>query len=229
MAANHSSTDIGAPDGLNATVSSPIAADGVPLLGHSYVLPAREGRAVRLKTGQTLTIVNSFGSQVCDFWALNSVDGDEVLSMPHVHGVVSSIYPKAGDSLVSNQRRAMFRFVSDTSPGVHDTIVAACDIYRYQQLGARGYHDNCTDNFRMALIAIGERAHHIPAPFNIWMNTPVADKGVIHWLPPVSRAGDEVKLRAVMDVIAVMSACPQDMVPINGADNLPCALAFHVD
>jgi uncharacterized protein YcgI (DUF1989 family) len=80
----------------------------------------------------------------------------------------------------------------------------------------------------MALLAIGLRAPEIPAPFNIWMNTPVGEGGTIDWLPPVSKRGDRVSFRAEQDLVAIMSACPQDMVPINGADNTPRDLEFVV-
>ena len=48
---------------------------------------------------------------------------------------------------------------------------------RYQVLGCTEYHDNCADNFRMALMAIGEAAVHVPDPFNLWMNIPVSPQG----------------------------------------------------
>jgi uncharacterized protein YcgI (DUF1989 family) len=220
--------DPGEPDGSNPTLNSPISSDGTPTIGTLYRIPPREGRAVRVRSGELLSIVNTHGTQVCDFWAFNANDIGEFVSMPHLHGVRSGIYPRAGDSLVSNCRRPLMTFVSDTSPGVHDTVVAACDIYRYRHLGVHGYHDNCTDNLRMALLAIGLRAREIPAPFNVWMNTPVIEGGAIEWLPPVSKRGDRVSFRAEHDVIAVMSACPQDMVPINGTDNTPQDLEFMV-
>lgn len=216
------------PDGVNPSIDHPIAPCGVPELGERYLLPARQGRAVRLEAGQYLTIVNIHGTQVCDFWTLAADDLRECLSMPHQHGVHSRITIRAGDTLMSNRRKALMTLVDDTSPGQHDTVVAACDVYRYRQLGAAHYHDNCTDNFRMALKAIAIEPGEIPAPLNIWMNTPVGSDGAISWLPPTSRPGDRVVLRAERAVIAVMSACPQDMVPINGADNLPKELAFMV-
>jgi len=88
------------------------------------------------------------------------------------------------------------------------------------------YHDNCADNMRMALKAIGLRAREVPQPLNLWMNIPVAADGGVDWLPPVSKAGDYVDLRAEMDCVAVMSACPQDIVPIN--DNRPVEVHFTV-
>ncbi|CUA91195.1 Uncharacterized conserved protein YcgI, DUF1989 family [Chelatococcus sambhunathii] len=207
----------------------PISPNGAPEPGRLYEVPARCGRAVRLHAGQRLTIINTHGSQVCDFWAFATVDLCEFVSMAHFHAVASKLTPAVGDGLTSNRRRPLLTLMEDTSPGVHDTLIAACDTHRYEQLGARGYHENCSDNLRNALAAIGVRVPVVPAPFNIWMNTPPADDGSISWRVPVSRSGDRLVLRADADVIAVMSACPQDLVPINGEDQIPKSVAFRVD
>ena len=132
--------------------------------------------------------------------------------------------PRPGDLLVTNRRQAILTLVADSSPGVHDTLIASCDIHRYHQLGFAGLHDNCTDNLRMAMLAVGLRAAEIPCPFNIWMNTPPLSDGSIAYRSPVSVPGDHVELRAELDCIAVVSACPMDLLPINGADNAPKAL-----
>jgi uncharacterized protein YcgI (DUF1989 family) len=221
--------DQGNPDGQNGTLENPISANGRPQVGEVYNVPARQGRAARLAKGQAITIINTHGTQVCDFWAFNACDLREYLSMEHLHGYLSHITPKVNDPLVSNRRRPLLTFEADDSPGVHDTVIAACDLHRYRLLGVTGYHDNCTDNLRMAMLAIGLRASEIPSPLNLWMNTPVRADGSIAWLPPFSKAGDRVVLRAEMDLVVVMSACPQDMVPINGADNAPVDLHFRVD
>lgn len=220
--------DPATPDGENASLESAIAPDGTPEPGRRYTVPARCGVAVRLEPGQRLTVINTHGTQVGDFWAFNAGDLDEYLSLEHVRAYLRSIFPKVGDPLITNRRRPILTFEEDDSPGVHDTVIAACDAYRYEQLGCEGYHDNCTDNLRMALIAIGERAPAIPAPFNLWMNIPVAPDGKVEFLSPVSRPGDRVVFRAEMPAIAVISACPQDLMPINGPDCTPVDLAFEV-
>ena len=183
---------------------------------------------MRLAAGQRLSVINPHGTQVGDFWAFNAADLGEYMSMAHVHTDLDSIFPRAGDRLVTNRRRAILHFAEDTSPGVHDTVIAACDAYRYQLLGCADYHDNCTDNLRQALIAIGERAPAIPSPFNLWMNIPVAADGGVGFLPTVSAPGDRVVFKAEMPAIAVISACPQDLVPINGPDGKVMELAFEV-
>ncbi|MBC8038305.1 MAG: urea carboxylase-associated family protein [Rhizobiales bacterium] len=205
------------------------SADGVPQLGRIYEIPPRQGRAVHLARGQTLTIINSRGTQVCDFWAFSRVDRREYLSMEHLHASLSRITPMEGDTLVTNRRQPILVFLEDTSPGVHDTVIAACDPPRYRQLGIDGFHDSCAANLQMAMQAIGENTDEIPSPFNVWMNTPVRADGTIEWLPPVSKPGDWVRFRAEMDCIAVMSACPQDLIPINGQDAAPAELHFRVD
>ncbi|MYH58778.1 MAG: urea carboxylase-associated family protein [Boseongicola sp. SB0675_bin_26] len=221
--------DPGQPDGINDSLTSQISRDGTPEIGMRYRVPARCGVAARLAPGQKLTVENTHGTQVCDFWAFNSEDLNEYLSMEHLHTSLNSIYPRPKDGLATNLRRPVLTFLEDTSPGVHDTVIASCDHHRYRQLGCVDYHDNCTDNLRMALIAIGLRAPAIPSPFNIWMNTPVAKDGSIRWLPTVSGPGDKVVFGAELDCIAVMSACPQDLAPINGEGNSPTELHFRVD
>ncbi|MEM6940914.1 MAG: urea carboxylase-associated family protein [Pseudomonadota bacterium] len=216
------------PDGTNASLTSAVSSDGRPVLGQRYRVPPRCGVAVRLAKGQGLQVVNPSGHQVCDFFAFVADGLTEYLSMAHLHTSLSTVFPKVGDPLVSNLRRPLLTLTEDTSPGVHDTIVACCDHARYQELGCDTYHDNCADNLRMALMAIGLKAPLIPAPFNIWMNVPLAPNGGTQFVPPVSRPGDRVEFRAEVEVIAVMSACPQDQTPVNGVGVAPGPLAFEV-
>ena len=106
--------------------------------------------------------------------------------------------------------------------------MSCCDINRYRILGCEGYHDNCTDNLRMAMMAIGLEAPCIPDPFNLWMNIPVAKDGATAFEPTVSKPADYIHMKALCDVIAVMSACPQDMNPINGIGCDPTEVHFRV-
>lgn len=216
------------PHGTNASADNAISVNGSPVKERQYEIAARTGRAVRLGAGDTLTIENPSGHQVCDFWAFRDPELTEYLSMAHTHTALQSIRPRVGDTLVSNNRTDMLKFIDDTSPGIHDTVIAACDAMRYLQLGAIGYHDNCTDNLRMALRAIGVSLPAIASPFNIWMNIPVAADGGTQWAAPVSKAGDLVRFLALVDCIAVMSACPQDMTAVNGEGVAPAELFFSV-
>jgi uncharacterized protein YcgI (DUF1989 family) len=205
-----------------------ISPDGRPEPGRRYQVPARRGRAFRLRAGAVMTVINTHGTQVGDFWAFAESDMSEHLSMPHLHTDLSRLNPRPGDRLVSNRRRPLLELVEDTSPGVHDTVIAACDATRYAQLGVVGHHDSCAENLHLALDAIGLEIGETPAPFNLWMNTPVRADGSVDWLPTVSRAGDVLRLRALVDCVAVLSACPQDVTPINGRDAGPTELHVEV-
>lgn len=191
------------------------------------VVPARKGKAVNLKKGQSIKVINTHGTQVVDTWAFCTHDLTEFMSMEHVRPFLNKGIPEAGDLLVSNRRRPILSFVEDSSPGVHDTFMAACDITRFIGLGITEYHDNCQDNMYSAMSDLGYRAPECPSPFNLWMNTPI-NNNKAEWLAPVCKAGDYVIFKAEMDCVFVMSACPQDILPINGEDCVPVEAHFQV-
>lgn len=193
-----------------------------------HVIPARSGKAHRVKKGEVVKVINTHGSQVVDFWAFNAADLGECMSMEHSRASILKIIPKVGDTMVTNQRRPILTVIEDTSPGVHDTLIAACDTYRYQLLGCKGYHDNCTDNLARGLEALGLKRVVMPSPFNLFMNIPVTRENKVSFDPPVTKPGDSISLRAEMDVIVAFSACPQDMVPINGVDCKPVEAHYEV-
>ncbi|ETN42010.1 uncharacterized protein HMPREF1541_03949 [Cyphellophora europaea CBS 101466] len=180
--------------------------------GEKHPIPARLGVAVPLSQGQSLRIVNTHGTQVVDFWcfavepsAAASVSGplpastlslNHYLSMPHTRASTHHLTPRVHDTLTSNHRAPILTLQSDTSPGVHDTLIAACDIFRYRELAHQPieqapqyYHNNCADNCRNALLALSAQLGMTlapalsrdedwtpPAPLNLWMNIPVHPK-----------------------------------------------------
>jgi uncharacterized protein YcgI (DUF1989 family) len=178
-------------------------------------IPPRSGRAVRLKAGQSIRVTNTHGNQVVDTWAFADPDLAEFLSMEHMRAALDRLTPRPGDALVTNRRRPILTLIEDSSPGIHDTLIAACDIYRYQGLGVVEYHDNCADNLRAGLLELGLAPPEVPSPLNLWMNIPVAADGSIDWLEPVSKPGDHVVFKAEMDCVIAFSACPQDIIRIN--------------
>jgi hypothetical protein len=178
-------------------------------------VPARRGVAARVERGQVITIINTSGKQVVDTWAFNPDDFDEHLSMEHCRVALCKLVPAVGDALVTNRRRPILSLLEDTTAGAHDTLMAACDARRYELLGAVGYHDNCADNLRNALQAIGLWSTATPSPLNLFMNVPWRADGALKFERPTSQAGQYVSLRAEMALIIVFSACPQDMNPVN--------------
>ncbi len=190
-------------------------------------IPARKGKAVRVRNGQRIKVINTKGQQVVDTWAFNADDLHEFMSMEHSRVAIGHIIPAIGDALVTNRRRPILTLVEDTSGGIHDTLFAACDRWRYELLGGTGYHDNCTDNLAAGLAALGLTPPETPAPLNLFMNIPVVDGNRVEVRPPVSTPGSSVTLRAEMNCIVAFSACPQDMLPVNGLAMSPTEA--HID
>jgi uncharacterized protein len=179
-------------------------------------IPARRAVSVSASAGQRVKIINTYGQQVIDTWAFNAADPREFMSMEHSRARLQKVTPRVGDELYTNRRRAILSLIEDTTDGVHDTLIAACDRYRYQLLGAVDYHDNCTDNLAAVFKTLGWKGLGTPAPLNLFMNVSVDPIGNLKFKAPVSRPGQYVSLKAEMDVVIVLSACPQDMVPVNG-------------
>ena len=196
-------------------------------------IPARGGKAAFVEAGQRIRVINTHGQQVVDTWAFRRDELTEFMSMEHSRTFLSRIMARVGDSMVTNHRRPILTLVEDTtvegdSAGIHDTLLAACDRYRYELLGCEGYHDNCTDNLAAALAELGLTPPETPSPWNLFMNIPVASDGIVSFQAPVSRPGDSVTLRAEMDCVVAFSACPQDIVPINGVDCIPTEAHFQI-
>jgi uncharacterized protein YcgI (DUF1989 family) len=191
-------------------------------------IPARRGKAAFVNLGQQVRVINTHGQQVVDTWAFNRSDPSEWMSMEHSRAAMGRILPQVGDRLRTNRRRPILTIVHDDSGGRHDTLIAACDIYRYQLLGCAGHHDNCTENLAVSLRELGLSVAHTPSPLNLFMNIPVAPDGTVSFLPPVSTPGSSITLRAEMDLVIAFSACPQDMIPINGKDCRPTEAHFEV-
>jgi uncharacterized protein YcgI (DUF1989 family) len=191
-------------------------------------IPARQGKAAYVAAGQTIKVINSFGEQVVDTWAFRRADIHEFLSMEHTRATLHRLIPKPGDALLTNHRRPILTLLEDTSGGIHDTLMAACDRYRYEELGCKTYHDNCTDNLAAAFAELGLVPPETPSPLNLFMNIPWTAEGALSFEPPVSTPGSYVVLRAEMDLIIAFSACPQDILPINGRAGKPTEAHFVV-
>ena len=119
--------------------------------------------------------------------------------------------------------------VEDTSGGAHDTLIAPCDAPRYRLLGVEGHHDNCRDNLHAALAILGITAPATPSPLNLFMNIPWTADGRLAWGEPVSTPGSYVMFRAEMELVVAFSACPQDILPINGRTGQTTEAHFSIE
>jgi uncharacterized protein YcgI (DUF1989 family) len=189
-------------------------------------VPAREGRGVRVAAGQRVRVIDVEGGQVADTFAFRADDVSEYHSAEHTRAVVSRLFPRPGEHFVTNHRRPILQLDEDTSPGIHDMLCAACDPERYAGLGVEGWHASCRENLERAMAELGFEHVEIPQPINLFMNIPVRADATLGWEPAPTRAGDSVTFRAQMDCIVVVSACPQDLVPINNMR--PTAVAIEL-
>jgi uncharacterized protein YcgI (DUF1989 family) len=189
-------------------------------------VPAREGRGVRLAAGQRFRVIDVEGGQVADTFAFRADDISEFHSAEHTRVHLSRLFPRPGEPFVTNRRRAILRLEEDGSPGIHDMLCAACDAERYASLGVEGWHASCRENLERAMAHLGETRIEIPQPINLFMNIPIGEEGTLGWEPAPTKPGDFVTLRAEMDCLVVVSACPQDLVPINDKD--PTAVAIEL-
>jgi uncharacterized protein YcgI (DUF1989 family) len=193
------------------------------------VVPAGAGRAVRVRVreGERVRVVDVEGGQVGDVFAFVVQDPGEHLSASHTRTSTGRLFPLLGEQFVTNRRRPILTLVGDTSPGVHDMLIAACDPARYRALGIVEEHASCADNLRNALAKIGMTIDPVPQPVNVFMNIPIGANGDLEWLAATSRPGDAVTFEAALDCVVVVSACPMDLNSING--ELPTPLAIEID
>ncbi|WP_433172004.1 DUF1989 domain-containing protein [Actinoallomurus sp. CA-150999] len=191
------------------------------------VVPAREARAVRLATGDRARVIDLEGRQVGDVFCFAAEDPSEHLSAAHTRTQLGRLFPALGESFVTDRRRPILTLAGDTSPGVHDMLIAACDPARYRAHGVEGRHASCAENLHRALGEEGLRTAVVPQPINVFMRISIGGDGGLNWLPALSRPGDGVTFEAAMDCVLVVSACPQDVVGINGG-NEPTALALDL-
>ena len=190
-------------------------------------IPARRGAAVSLRARQSIRVLNTHGGQVVDLWAFIR-DSTEHMSMPHSVVTLGRIKPLPGDVLVSDLRRPVLRVDEDRSPGTHCMPFAACDPARYALLGWKGHHDNCADNLRTAVAPLGIALAYVPTPLNLFMNTKFTDHRAMTVEAPEAQPGDSITFRAERDCTVVMSACPQDLIPVNAHGNTPQPVAYEV-
>jgi len=198
-------------------------------MSDTTTIPARRGKAAYVSANQVIRVINTHGQQVVDTWAFNRHNISEFMSMEHSRSWLRRMIPHVGDSLVTNHRRPILTVLEDTSGGIHDTLLAACDRYRYEQLGCTEYHDNCTDNLAQGLAELGVKPPDTPSPLNLFMNIFWMSDGSLSLEPPVSTPNCYIRLRADLDLIIAFSVCPMDLLPINGLAGKPTEGHFRIE
>ena len=186
------------------------------------VVPARAPWTAEVKAGQTLRIVDLEGNQAVDFLMYAAADDAERYSAQDTIAAQGNIFLREGTVLMSNEGRAM-AVVTTTSVDYHDTIGGACscesNTLRY------GHHTKsqhaCVENFLQGNARYGRGKRDMVSNINWFMNVPVEADGALGIVDGISSPGLYVDLRAEMDVVVVVSNCPQINNPCNGFNPTP--------
>lgn len=171
------------------------------------IIPPRSGTAFRLVRGQVLRVIDPEGVQVSDLVAFAADDVREALSNGRTFDYEETLRMGAGRRLWSNRSNPMLAIVEDTV-GTHDFLLTPCSEATFRHFYPdQPVHRGCFGNLAAALAPFGIASDAIPCAFNVFMNVPVAPDGSLRVDPPVSRAGDYIRLRAEMDLVIGLTAC----------------------
>jgi hypothetical protein len=196
---------------------------------HREIIPAGEPFMHVVRRGQTVRIVDLEGNQAVDTLFYNADDTDERYDANTTIREQGNIYLTTGTRLLSNYANPMLTIVADTC-GRHDTLGGACsaesNTVRYA-LDKRHMH-SCRDNFLMALAEHdqGMTKRDLPSNINFFMNVPVTPAGGLTFEDGISAAGRYVEMRAEMDVLILISNCPQLNNPCNAYNPTPAEVLF---
>ena len=171
----------------------------------------QRGAAFRLGRGQHLRVIDPLGEQVADFIAFAAEDTREYLSSGRTLDYNSTIYPTSGHTLYSNRSTRMLTITADTV-GRHDFLYTPCSPETFSILyETTGHHPSCFENLTVNLSPFGIHPDQIPTTFNIFMNVEMSGSGELRVLPPLSKAGDYLEMRAEMDLVVGLTACSAEM------------------
>lgn len=189
---------------------------------HDEIVPARAPWSHHVAAGETLRIVDLEGNQAVDFLLYSAADDAERYSAQDTVAAQGNLFLRKGSALRSNEGRAMM-IITGSAVEYHDTIGGACscesNTLRY------GHHTKaqhaCVENFLETNLNDGRSKRDIVSNINFFMNVPVEEDGALGIVDGISAPGLTVDLRAEMDVIVVVSNCPQINNPCNAFNPTP--------
>jgi len=194
----------------------------IPLI--DTVIPSGEPWMGVVRAGHLFRIVDLEGNQAVDTLFYSAADTDEHYSAQNTIQSQGNLYLGTGSVLKSSRGRSMLRIVQDTC-GRHDTLGGACsaesNTVRYS-LDKRHMH-SCRDSFLLALARHdhGMSKRDLPSNINFFMNVPVTPDGGLEFADGISGSGRHVQMRAAMDVLVLISNCPQLNNPCNAYNPTP--------
>jgi urea carboxylase-associated protein 1 len=194
---------------------------------YDYTIPAGEPWMYEVKQGQVIRMVDLEGNQAVDTLFYSAADPSERYDAQATIRAQGNIYLSTGSVLLSTEGRPMLTVVADTC-GRHDTLGGACaaesNTVRYA-LKTRSMH-SCRDNYLIALAEWGNgmNKRDLTSNVNFFMNVPVTQDGGLTFADGISAPGKYVELRAEMDVLVLISNCPQLNNPCNAYNPTPAQI-----
>jgi uncharacterized protein YcgI (DUF1989 family) len=191
-------------------------------------IPAREFLAFTMKKTNILRIIDIEGQQVADTICFNINNLDEKLNNENTMLLNYTYNPTEGHVVYSDDCNPMFTILRDTV-GRNYPGGAMCseelNRLRYDVPGTR----NCRDNLTMAVRSWGVSKRQLPGAFTPFMNVVHYPDGRAEIAEPTSEPGDYIDLRAEMDLLVAISACPQERNPCNGWNPTPLRVVVYHD
>jgi urea carboxylase-associated protein 1 len=187
-----------------------------------HYIPAEAPFSTVVKKGQILRIEDSYGQQAIDTLFYNANDFSERYSSQDTMREQGAAYISTGTKILSSEGRVMAVMTADTC-GRHDTSAGACscesNTVRFGHYTK--YLHACRDNFVLEVSKHGMSKRDVVPNINFFMNVPIEPSGEMTIVDGISAPGDYVELKAEMDVLLVISNCPQINNPCNGFDPTP--------
>lgn len=172
-----------------------------------------------VRKGQIVRIEDTYGQQAVDTLFYNAHDFSERYSSQDTMREQGAAYISTGTKVMSSEGRVMLTVTAD-SCGRHDTSAGACscesNTVRFGHYTK--YLHACRDNFVLEVAKHGMSKRDIVPNINFFMNVPIEPSGEMTIVDGISAPGDYVELTAEMDVLLVISNCPQINNPCNGFD-----------
>jgi len=187
-----------------------------------HYIAAEKPFSTLVRKGQTVRIEDSYGQQAIDTLFYNAGDYSERYSNQETMREQNAAYISTGTKIMSSEGRVMLKMTAD-SCGRHDTAAGACSCESNTVRFGHGtkYLHACRDNFVAEVAKYGMGKRDVAPNINFFMNVPISPNGEMTIVDGISAPGDYVELKAEMDVLLVISNCPQINNPCNGFDPTP--------
>ena len=172
-------------------------------MSNEYIIPACSGMKIVVKQGQSITVIDIEGGQVVDFFAEVNGNVNEFLSTGVTIDCNESLKLDVGNIIYTNLYHPMMRVLSD-DVGEHDLLHPCCrpEMYDFFYHNSEE-HPNCFNNINKVL----KEQRAIITPINLFMYTKINTNGSISVEEPISKAGDKIVLKALMDITLGVAAC----------------------